>query len=138
MARIGGDEFAVLITQCSRDVLVKYCQDIKKNIKDFNQQNQDLPPLSLSIGYAIRENRHKTMSQLFTEADNNMYREKLHRNLSSRSSIVSALMKALEARDFITEGHGERIEVLIKKVGKKMGLTPSNIYGLRLLHNFMI
>lgn len=43
------------------------------------------------------------MKELFKEADNNMYREKLHSSQSARCAIVNTLMKALEAMDFITE-----------------------------------
>ncbi len=136
LARIGGDEFAILLTDCSKEDLASYSRSIKHSLKQYNRENPGKPPLSLSIGSALRENSSKKMSQLFTEADNSMYREKLHRNSSSRSSIVSAMMKALETRDFITEGHGERIETLLKKIGKRMGLTGSQIFDLRLLAQF--
>ncbi len=136
LARIGGDEFAILLTDCSKEDLASYSRNIKQSLKKYNRENPGKPPLSLSIGSALRENSSKKMNQLFTEADNSMYREKLHRNSSSRSSIVNAMMKALETRDFITEGHGERIETLLKKVGKRMGLTGSQIFDLRLLAQF--
>lgn len=137
LARIGGDEFAVLLPNCcSRAELEEYCLRIKHLIKQYNQAHLTAPPISLSIGYALRKNFGTTMNQLFAEADNNMYREKLHRNSSSRSSIVNAMMKALETRDFITEGHGERIQYLVEKVGKGLGLTPSHIFDLRLFAQF--
>lgn len=136
VARIGGDEFAVLLTDCTREDIEAYCRVIKQSIKEYAINYPDFPFLSISIGYALREQDSKTMSQLFTEADNNMYREKLHRKLSSRSSIVNALMKAIEERDFITEGHSERIKYLIEKTGQRLGLSASNIYDLRLLAQF--
>ena len=136
LARIGGDEFAILLTGCTKEDLAEHARKIKYLIKEYNNKHPERPPLSLSIGFALRENNAKTMSQLFTEADNSMYREKLHRNTSSRSSIVTAMMKALETRDFITEGHGERLEILLKKVGKRLGLTGSQIFDLRLFAQF--
>ena len=58
------------------------------------------------------------MNLLFKEADNNMYREKLHQKLSARSAIVQGLIKALEARDFITEGHGDRLQALAESFAR--------------------
>lgn len=136
LARIGGDEFAILLTNCTKEDLTEHARQIKKLIKQYNNNYPERPPLSLSIGFALREHNEKNMSQLFTEADNSMYREKLHRDTSSRSSIVTAMMKALETRDFITEGHGERMELLLKKVGKRLGLTGSQIFDLRLFAQF--
>lgn len=136
LSRIGGDEFAILLpSACTKVELEDYVLRIQHRIKQYNRLHPSEPPLSLSIGYALRE-QGQTMNQLFTEADNSMYREKLHRSSSSRSSIVNTLMKALETRDFITEGHGERIQYLMEKVGRKLGLAPSRIYDLRLLAQF--
>jgi HD-GYP domain-containing protein (c-di-GMP phosphodiesterase class II) len=76
------------------------------------------------------------MGDIFREADNNMYREKLHRKQSIRSAIVQALMKALEARDFITEGHAERLQSVVAAVGESMGMSDSKLVDLRLLAQF--
>ena len=65
-----------------------------------------------------------------------MYREKLHRSKSTRSAIVQALMKALEVRDFITEGHADRLQELVISLGREMNLSERNLADLRLLAKF--
>lgn len=65
------------------------------------------------MGYAVKNGVPISMRDLFKEADNDMYRKKLYRNQSVRSAIVRTLMRTLRARDFITEGHADRLEKLL-------------------------
>ncbi len=65
-----------------------------------------------------------------------MYRVKLHSSRSARSAVVQTLLKALEARDFITEGHGERMQSLAVLLGRKLGVADTTITNLQLLAQF--
>ena len=65
-----------------------------------------------------------------------MYREKMHRGLSTRSAIVQAMMQALEARDYITEGHAERLQSLVEDLARKLELSAPTIADLRLMSKF--
>lgn len=135
VARIGGDEFAVLLPRSGREVVERAIQRLRDHLTGHNLQNPDLL-LSISIGFATGEYGPVNMGDLFKEADNNMYREKLHRSQSARSAIVQTLMRALEARDFITEGHADRLQELVAAVAQALGLPERNIIDLRLLAQF--
>jgi len=135
IARVGGDEFAILLPNTSQEILKEAYQRLQENAASLNQTLPGLP-LSLSIGFALRTDPTTSLSQLYVEADNNMYREKLYRSQSARSAIVQTLMKALEARDFITEGHAERLQVMLAVMGVALGLPPKSIVDLRLLAQF--
>ncbi|HAU30969.1 MAG: Diguanylate cyclase with PAS/PAC sensor [Desulfotomaculum sp. 46_296] len=69
--------------------------------------------MSISIGYAVSNGKKVSATDLFKEADNKMYQEKLYSNHSTRSEVIRTLMKSLEMRDFIAEGHVDRLQVLI-------------------------
>jgi diguanylate cyclase (GGDEF)-like protein/PAS domain S-box-containing protein len=135
VSRIGGDEFAVLLSECGGDTVIKACSRIKKAIEKYNSTNPELP-LSMSTGYAMKTNPEINVNEIFKEADNNMYREKLYCSQSGRSAIVQTLKKALEARDFITEGHAERLQDLVTGVARAISLPESKITDLRLLAQF--
>ncbi|MFZ5633596.1 MAG: PAS domain S-box protein [Bacillota bacterium] len=134
VARIGGDEFAVLLPNSPREVVENACQRIRGAVDKYNEANPKLP-LSISIGYAIGDRTFEP-ANIFKEADNNMYREKLHRSQSARSAIVQILKKALEARDFITEGHAGRLQDLAAALAREIGLSERKITDLRLLAQF--
>ena len=135
VARVGGDEFAMLLPNTSRVKLEAACHAIRQAVDFYNLDHQELP-LSISIGFAVRGKNLLSMSDVFKDADNNMYREKLYRSQSARSAIVQTLMQALEARDFITEGHAESLQYLVSKIAQTIGLAESNRTDLRLLAQF--
>jgi len=135
IARIGGDEFVVIVYSNDRNLIETYCSRIRKAIENYNIENSDIM-LSISIGYAINENFSMNPAELFKEADNNMYQQKLSHSLSTRSAIVKTLMKTLEARDYITEGHADRLQDLVTKIAVQMKLSEREINDLRLLARF--
>lgn len=135
VCRIGGDEFAIILPRSELTLVEHACYRIRKAVERYNIENEEFP-LSLSVGFAVSGNKKETARDVFKEADNNMYQEKLHRSKSSRSAIVQALMKTLEARDFITEGHAERLQDIVISLGVVLGLSERNLADLRLLAQF--
>ncbi|MDQ7790728.1 MAG: diguanylate cyclase [Clostridia bacterium] len=135
VARVGGDEFAVILTDTSRQTCERVCERIREEITAYNRTIPKIP-LSISVGMATTDDLNVSMRELFKEADNNMYRQKLLSNNSARSAIVQALMTALEARDFITEGHADRLHHLALRLGQKVGLSERSLGDLHLLARF--
>lgn len=137
-ARIGGDEFAILLPRADTILLDDICQQMRRAVDEYNA-NHPVLPLSMSIGYAASGSGRDdmlTMKEMFREADDNMYREKLHRSRSSRSVIVKALLNALEVRDFITEGHGDRMQMLTGDLAAALALSERRIGEIKLLAQF--
>lgn len=134
IARIGGDEFAVLLGH-GEPMVTESCNRIRKRTALYNETHPQLP-VSLSIGSAVRKNNTEDLRQVFKKADDIMYREKLHRSRSVRSALIQTLMKALEARDFITEGHAARMDAQISAFGEVLDLPPDTVNDLRLLARF--
>jgi len=133
-ARIGGDEFAVVLFDTSKQQLEKLEKFYKAQIITYNEQNPHLP-LSLSLGWAVDEDS-SNIDRVFKEADNYMYRQKMHQSHSVRGSIVQTMMKALEAKDHITEGHVDRLGNLMEKMGRKLQFSQGAISDLLLFAKF--
>lgn len=75
ISRIGGDEFAVLITNVNRDEVVQCIHRITEDINQLNQNKKKIK-VSISKGYAFSQHSIDIMDELFSEADQNMYIEK--------------------------------------------------------------
>ena len=135
VARIGGDEFAVLLNPADDATMQTACNRVRQKIEEFNSR-QTQAPISLSIGYAVADDPLVPMRELFQRADDNMYREKLHRRQSTRSAIVQTVMKLLEARDYITEGHADRLQAIVAKMGADLFFSVEKISDMRLLAQF--
>jgi diguanylate cyclase (GGDEF)-like protein len=135
IARVGGDEFVILLPKTDNSKAETACRQIRTNIDDYNQNNPT-PLLSMSIGFAVGNDQMKDIITLYKQADDHMYREKLHRSKSTRSAIVQTLMKTIEARDFITEGHAERMKDLVARLAREYGIPDGDIAELRLFAQF--
>jgi len=77
VARIGGDEFAVLLTGTDVSAAEKAVERVIKNLKAHNSKYNG-PPLSLSLGVATGE-KGSLLAKVLKEADKNMYQDKLLR-----------------------------------------------------------
>ena len=135
VARIGGDEFAVLIQDTTVESMEASVARVYGDVAEMKTLAQRIP-LSVSSGYAFTANKNISLRELFREADNNMYREKLHRSQSARSAIVQTVMSLLEARDFITEGHADRLQDMLIQLARAAGLPESRMSDFRLLAQF--
>lgn len=135
LARVGGDEFAIILPNQSSVEIEEICHCIRECVSHFRNQNSEIP-ISISIGMSIRLYPEQSMYDVFKSADDNMYREKLHSSQSVRSSMVQTLSKALEARDFVTGGHADRLQHLIVELAMAVGLQDSRLSDLRLFGHF--
>lgn len=76
------------------------------------------------------------LRDLYKKADKNMYREKLTQSNSKRSAVVQTLVKAMEAKDYKSESHTERLQVLVSDLGRAVYFTRQKLDDLRLLAKF--
>ena len=135
IARIGGDEFAVLLPESGSKVVRQCCDRIRRRVARYQEENPQFG-LSMSVGCAVREHPPLDMDDLFKQADDAMYKEKLQQSHSSRSETVQALIKTLEARDYITEGHAGRLHHYAQEMGRSLGLSEERLNDLQLLARF--
>lgn len=105
LSRIGGDEFVVLMLNASKAEVERVCQRIQQKITEFNEARKGLP-LSISIGHAASNGVTNNLKELFKEADDNMYKAKLHRNPIARSTLSPAIAEILKISEFEKEGFG--------------------------------
>ncbi len=134
VARIGGDEFAVIMPNADEDKMAAARARIADAVAAYNGKMPTIP-LCVSVGTAIT-GPSLAIHGLFKEADNSMYREKLLSQHSSRSSVVQALKKALEVRDFVTEGHATRLRNLTVRLAKTCGFPDYKLTDLCLFAEF--
>ncbi|MFO7952685.1 MAG: diguanylate cyclase [Bacillota bacterium] len=132
LGRVGGDEFTVILPLTGKNEGECLARQIRYQVKHYNLHNSELP-LSLSMGVATAESDATSIKRLVKQADDLMFRDKLHRSKSARNGVVQSLTAALAERDFITEGHIERLEELCMKFANKINLDSKQISDLALL-----
>jgi diguanylate cyclase (GGDEF)-like protein/PAS domain S-box-containing protein len=135
LARVGGDEFALVRAGADIAQVELLCRQLRASVEKYNGQNRDLY-LSISFGYAVANDKPLELNVLLRDADNLVRREKLLRSQSTRSGLVNTMMTLLEARDFITEGHAERLEDLVGAMAAQIGFAPSQLDAMKLFAKF--
>lgn len=130
-ARIGGDEFAVLLPNCERDMIDGICQRIRETTSQYSRQNPELP-LSLSVGYAVRRMEETTMNEVYREADNNMYREKVR----NHDVLVKGFIQALERKNLIDPGRAAALEELMLDLAIAAGIPHHHLSEISLLARY--
>lgn len=75
VARIGGDEFAVLLPNSPPDVVERAAQRMREAVEEHNRLHP-LVPMSISQGWAVRNDVSVDLSKIYQEADYQMYVEK--------------------------------------------------------------
>lgn len=131
VARIGGDEFAVLLPNCEKAMVDGICQRIRETTSQYSQQNPELP-LSLSVGYAVRKLEETNISEVYREADNNMYREKV----KNHDVLVKGFIEALERRNLLDPGKAAALEELMLDLAIAAGVPHHHLSEISLLARY--
>ncbi len=91
IARIGGDEIAVLAIDCTMKEVRNIKERLIKNLEEYNQKSNKPYIISLSYGIApYISNTFSTLDDLIREADKNLYEKKLE-NKSRMVSVFKSL-----------------------------------------------
>lgn len=134
-ARIGGDEFAILLKDTSPDELEKLNLAIKKELRTM-KSDYAFVSTNLSVGYGVRNENGNTIKELYKYADDEMYREKTNHRYTRNNGDSSLLTNMLEARNFETEAHAVRMEENCIKIGKVLNFTESRLNKVSFLAKF--
>lgn len=84
LARVGGDEFALLLPHTDKADAELFIARVRQQIEAYNRDQNNLP-LGLSLGLGISESASFPMKEAFRIADSNMYANKLQRGKHNRS-----------------------------------------------------
>jgi len=82
VARVGGDEFFIILPKTKEKKAAAIIKRIYKNIDAYN--NAHCLPIKISIGFSTGEDKSKSLSQVLKQADEKMYAVKHTKELSNQ------------------------------------------------------
>jgi len=132
IARVGGDEFAILLPSTSSQVALDFCERIRKVSLEDNIEPVYLR-VNLALGYVTQEGEYKDINTLLKEADQKMYQDKLFNEKSREKHLLDSFQLVLAERDPHTEDHARRLQKLALSLGKRVGLSEYQLNNLKLL-----
>lgn len=132
LARVGGDEFVAIMPRSADINGESIVNQIRAEIDKHNMEQEDYP-LSLALGYAVCHDQSESLEEVLIRANKNLYMDKQDRSESARTQVVQALLAALSERDYIANGHADRLDELCLKMGEAVGMDKHRLSALSLV-----
>ncbi len=128
-ARIGGDEFMLLLPRTGEAEAEAIVQRIQKEI---GRKKNDSMILSVSFGWATKEDVTTDIAAVYIQAEDQMYRHKLSESTSMKRETLKLITKSLYEKNRTEKLHCERVSELCKNIGRALQLSPEDISELGL------
>ncbi len=133
--RIGGDEFCILMPQSDETTISEVHQIMQAKIARHNHTHETLI-LGISAGSAVAHSMPCRLRELFKEADARMYKEKLQHGQTNLKPSIDTAIRLLRLRDYVDEGHTERLSVMCAALAAKLSFSPKAMDEMELLAHF--
>jgi diguanylate cyclase (GGDEF)-like protein/PAS domain S-box-containing protein len=138
IARIGGDEFCVILPGVDQRAALAKKSRISKQVRAYNSGNPSVQ-IHMSVGVATSQDvEGETVYGIYQRADENMYQHKLIQANSQKSKVIDMLLAALSERDFVAQGHADRLSKMAEVMAHKLSLpddTRKNLILLAKVHD---
>ncbi len=135
IARIGGDEFVMLLPQTSSDQAEKLVDRINAAI---SEEKSHPVVCSVSFGWDTKKKSTEEISKTYINAEDLMYRHKLTESAAMRQDTIKLIAKTLFHKNKREKLHAKRVSRLCAATAKAMGMDSEHIREMRLagvLHN---
>ena len=133
ITRWGGDEFFIILPKTNEKAVLKIVKRIRNNcVKD----KTFIVPLSMSLGFSVKDNVLQNVKEKIIEAEDKMYRKKLFAKRSANGYALALLKNAVLKKGYETKEHMACIQNLAFKTGTALGLDSVKLDKLVLLTIF--
>ena len=129
LARIGGDEFAIICPNIKVTEMEKLVDKIDKEVSKKSIKNIEL---SLAIGYEIKQDKKKSIRTTLINAEDYMYRKKVLTKHTDKNDMIQSILNTLTEKYNEEKVHSERVSKYCKAVGEAMQLRKDEITELEL------
>ena len=128
-ARIGGDEFVILLPNTNEKQAKKLIERI--GAVSAKEKTENLI-MSLSIGLGMKYDAKEDMNEVFKEAEDDMYRHKLSESSSMRSRTIDLIMNSLYEKNEREMLHSKRVGEICAAIAAKMNFLKDDVNQMRI------
>lgn len=135
VARIGGDEFAILLPRTDETQAEQIITQIKQLGQDATRQEE---LLSVSFGFSTKHHPTEKLSEVLAEAENQMYKRKMYESASMRNRAIDVIMGALFEKSARELMHSRRVSKISAALATELGFDSDEVNKIRisgLLHD---
>lgn len=130
LSRWGGDEFTILLPNTDEAATTEIIDRIYTSCKN---KNIALNYASISLGYAIKKFPTQNIYETLTNAENNMYKNKVRDGKIFREKIISSMLKYLHDENHERSSSTSEMKIYLDKLSQTLNLSNEDRSKLFLL-----
>lgn len=124
VARIGGDEFVMLLPKTSHQEAE---QIVKHIMKAFSKEKLESVVLSVSVGWETKTSSEQPRKNIFARAEEHMYRKKLVESQSMHNATIQVILRTLNETNERERVHSDKVSALCAKIAMALQLDSDSI-----------
>ncbi len=128
VARVGGDEFVILLPQTELAVAEKMARRLREKIG--KKQIMGIP-ISVAFGCDAKTDRDQSVRDVMRNAENIMYKKKTLESTSKKNLVVTSILNTLIVKSPREGSHSRRVGLLCESIGKAYGLDEYETIELK-------
>lgn len=130
VARLGGDEFIVLLPKTDQAGVQAIVKRMNEKISGTMVESV---PLSISLGWSVKEDSRENIADIMKKAEDYMYRRKLHESPKMRSATVNSVLTSLHRDSEREKMHSANVSGYAVKLARALGLPDSELADIKML-----
>ncbi len=127
VARVGGDEFIVLLPNTEASVAQQVVDRIKLELM---KETVNEVQCSMALGLDTKTTMYQDIEKVMMNAEGEMYKEKLNLRRGFAQDTISNLIRSLQKKSIKEKAHSEIVAKLCSDMGKAMGLPEDEVKKL--------
>jgi diguanylate cyclase (GGDEF)-like protein/PAS domain S-box-containing protein len=133
LARIGGDEFALLLPDTDGIEAFELIDEIYEQCEIFNKNcREEFLEINLSIGVDTKKSTNENINETEKKADEHLRSKKLLNSKSVYNNLIASMMSTVYEKSQETEEHAKRLVEMTNKIGQELNLSQKSLGELEL------
>ena len=129
IARVGGDEFVILLPNTDSAAVEKIIERVKKAASKEKVEGIEV---SVADGWDTKSNPYTHIDDVFKRADTKMYSQKNSERLQIRTQSIERIIQILFNKAPLEENHAKRVSQISVNIGQELGLSEVEINKLKM------
>lgn len=133
--RADRDKFVVLLPLADKETTEKIIQSIRNRVDKETEKNA---VFSAAIGYEIKNDIADDINEIYEQAENNMFKDKLLMSNNVRGRNIQTILNALYRISEVEQAHATNVSNISEQVAAAMGISSYETQQIKtaaLLHD---
>lgn len=128
VARVGGDEFAILLPATNKNDAKAIVERIKT---EQAKEKVEAIKLSMALGYSTKNDNRDSIESTMKDAEDKMYLEKTMNRKNTNTQLLNTIIETLHERSPREKDHSAAVGELCKNIAQELGLDQNAVWKVK-------